>query len=71
MIKDIHGYKILAAFRSKNNENVQDFVKAVLRMGRLVQDLSEMVSQIDINPLVVLEEGKGVVALDALFVPSP
>jgi succinyl-CoA synthetase beta subunit len=33
-------------------------------------DLADSVRELDINPLVVLPEGQGAVALDALVVPT-
>jgi acyl-CoA synthetase (NDP forming) len=69
MIQEIRGSKLLYGFRGNPNSDVDALVDAILRMSRLSQDLSGIISQIDINPLVVLEEGKGVMALDALFVP--
>lgn len=70
MIQEIRGSKLLYGFRGNPNSDVDALVDALLRMSRLSQDLSGIISQIDINPLVVLEEGKGVMALDALFIPQ-
>jgi acyl-CoA synthetase (NDP forming) len=70
MIQEIRGAKLLDGFRGNPKGDVDALIDAISRMSRLAQDLSEVISQIDINPLVVLEEGSGVVALDALFVPG-
>jgi acetyltransferase len=70
MIQEIRGAKLLNGFRGNPKGDVDALIDAISRMSRLAQDLSEVISQIDINPLVVLEEGSGVVALDALFVPG-
>lgn len=69
MIQEIRGSKLLDGFRGNPRGDVDALVDAILRISRLSQDLSGVISLIDINPLVVLEEGKGVMALDALFIP--
>jgi acyl-CoA synthetase (NDP forming) len=69
MIDEIRGAKLLFGFRGKPRCDIDALVDALSRIARLAQDLSGVVSQIDINPLLVLEEGMGVVALDALFIP--
>jgi acyl-CoA synthetase (NDP forming) len=48
--------------------DVDALVEVVLRVQRMALDLGDQLAELDINPLVVLERGKGVVALDALAV---
>ncbi|MEY9872253.1 acyl-CoA synthetase (NDP forming) [Streptacidiphilus sp. MAP12-33] len=48
--------------------DVDALVEVVLRVQRMALDLGDQLTELDINPLVVLERGKGVVALDALAV---
>jgi acetyltransferase len=38
------------------------------KLSRLVEDFKEEIAEIDINPLLVFEEGQGAKALDALVV---
>ena len=42
-------------------------VEALIALGRIAEDLADVVQSIDINPFVVLPRGG--FALDALFVP--
>ena len=42
-------------------------VDALVALGRIAEDLADVVQSIDINPFVVLPRGG--FALDALFVP--
>jgi acyl-CoA synthetase (NDP forming) len=70
MVQEVRGSKLLSGFRGKPKSDVDALVDALSRLGRLAQDLSEVVSEIDINPLAILEQGKGVVALDALVIPA-
>lgn len=48
--------------------DVDALVDVVLRVQRMALELGDQLAELDINPLVVLERGKGVVALDALAV---
>ena len=68
MVKEVRGYEILKAFRGKPEADVEGIVDVLLRLSRLAVDLGDVLSEIDINPLMVLEKGKGVKAADALVV---
>jgi hypothetical protein len=41
-------------------------VEILLRFSQLSLDLGDEIREIDINPLMVLEKGKGAVAVDCL-----
>ena len=43
-------------------------VDLLLNVSRIAMDLRERVAEFDLNPVRVLPEGRGVVALDALVV---
>jgi acetyltransferase len=68
MVKEIKGRKILDAFRGQKEADVDAIVDVILKLARLATDLKDVVAEIDINPLVVLEKGKGARAVDALVV---
>jgi acetyltransferase len=40
----------------------------LLRISRLAQDCKDTITEIDVNPLIVFDEGCGVKAADALVV---
>jgi hypothetical protein len=42
-------------------------VEILLRFSQLSFDLGDEITEIDINPLMVLEKGKGAVAVDCLM----
>ncbi len=46
---------------------MEGVVQVILRVSQLAMDLKEKVKELDINPLIVLGEGKGVKAVDALI----
>jgi acetyltransferase len=68
MVKEVKGYKILETFRGKPKADIEGIIDTLLRVSRLSMELGDVISEIDINPLVVFDEGKGVKAIDALVV---
>jgi hypothetical protein len=44
-------------------------VEAIVRLSALALDLRDHISELDINPLFVFAEGRGVKAADALIRP--
>jgi acetyltransferase len=68
MMKEVKGYKILEAFRGKPEADVEGIIDILLKVSRMAIDLGDVISEIDINPLMVLDKGKGVKAVDALIV---
>lgn len=68
MIKEVKGYDILKSFRGKPEADVEGIIDVLLKVSRLAVDLGDVISEIDINPLMVLDKGKGVKAADALVV---
>jgi acyl-CoA synthetase (NDP forming) len=49
---------------------VDALVDAITRVSALAVDLKDHIAEIDINPLFVFAEGKGVKAADALIKPK-
>jgi acetyltransferase len=68
MVKEIKGYPILQGVRGKKRADIKAVVDVLQRVSRLAQDWKDTISEIDINPLIVFDEGHGVKALDALVV---
>lgn len=68
MIREIKGFKILAGFRGRPKADMEAIVAVLLKLSKLSLDFKGIISEVDINPLVVFEEGQGVKALDALVV---
>lgn len=67
MVEEIKGYPLLAGARGRPPADVEALVDAILRLSALAVDLADHVAELDINPLFVMERGKGVVAADALI----
>lgn len=66
MLSEIKGKKLLGNFRGMGEADTGAIIDAILKLSRLAEDLGDTISEIDINPLVVFEKGKGARALDAL-----
>jgi len=69
MIEEVKGYPVLAGARGAPPADVDALADALVRLAAATVDLSENFSELDINPLIVYEKGKGVKAIDALIKP--
>ena len=66
MIQQTRGARLLEGFRGRPPADVDALVDALVRLSQLALDLGDVISALDINPLMVLPEGQGVRAVDAL-----
>jgi acetyltransferase len=64
MIQGLKGYRVLTAFRGEPPADLAAIVASLERLSQMVLDFPEM-KELDINPFVVFEAGKGAVTLDA------
>lgn len=64
MVREIRSYPLLRGARGEGALDVDAVVEGLQRLSQLVTDFPEIV-ELDINPLLVLPHGKGVVAIDA------
>jgi len=73
MISEIRGFKVLQGIRGRKPADRETIVQVLLKTACLAAELKEAVAEIDINPLIVMEESKGAKAVDALIslAPSP
>ncbi len=69
MIREIRSYPLLEGVRGEPPADHAAIVDALCRVSQLVTDFPE-IAELDINPLVVYEEGRGAVALDMRLVLS-
>jgi hypothetical protein len=67
MIAELKGHKLLDGFRGRSRTDVDALVTAIVQVGKLAQDFRGLIKSLDINPLMVLPAGQGVVALDILL----
>jgi acetyltransferase len=66
MIRKIRGYRILTAFRGRPAADLEAVAQILCRVGQLACRWQEHIIELEINPLFVLPEGRGVVVGDAL-----
>lgn len=69
MIREIRGYTMLEGVRGAPPSDVDALAETLAALSRFAAANAAQIDSVDLNPLRVLEEGKGVVALDALIVP--
>ncbi len=69
MINEIKGKAILEGVRGRLPADTDALVDVLMKVSRLALELEDSIDEIDINPLIVYEEGAGAVAADALIIP--
>lgn len=63
MLGEIRAYKLLRGVRGEKPSDQAAVVDTILRISQLVTDFPEIV-ELDINPLIVFEQGRGVLGID-------
>ena len=69
MLSSLKAKKLLDGARGRAKADYDALLDAIGRLAQLLRDFPE-ISELDINPLLVLEEGKGAKALDARILLS-
>jgi acyl-CoA synthetase (NDP forming) len=64
MIREIKGYRLLEGYRNQPQGDISSLEQALLRVSGLVSVVPELM-EMDLNPVKVLEPGRGVVVVDA------
>ena len=67
MIREIRSYPLLEGVRGEQPADHEAMVDALLRISQLVTDFPEIV-ELDVNPLMVFEQGRGAMAIDMRLV---
>jgi len=68
MIAEIRGAQLLAGYRGQPALDAEALADTLSRLSVLIANHADRVAEIDINPLFVRPQGRGVVAADALVV---
>jgi len=69
MVRAIRSFKLLTGVRGQAASDLDAVVDAILRISQLVTDFPE-IAELDINPLLVREQGQGAVAVDMRLILS-
>jgi acetate---CoA ligase (ADP-forming) len=66
MLRSLKGFKLLDSYRGAPKADVAAAAQAITALGEAVLAGGDALREVEINPLLVLPEGKGAVAVDAL-----
>jgi len=64
MVREIRGYRILEGFRGEERSDVEKIEECLKRLSQLALDFPE-ITELDINPLIVLDQRQGALVVDA------
>lgn len=71
MLAELRGSRVLEGFRGRPPADVEALLDTMLGLSALADAWRDREPEIDLNPVVVLERGRGAVAVDALVHLSP
>jgi len=64
MIRSLKTFPLLSGYRGGTHHDLEALEEIILRISSLVDDIHE-ISELDLNPVIVLSEGNGVSVVDA------
>jgi acetyltransferase len=68
MWRSLKGFSILKGVRGRPPADFQALIQTTVDFSGLIGEMGRDFESIEINPLLVLPEGRGVRAVDALFI---
>jgi acyl-CoA synthetase (NDP forming) len=68
MLKELRGYKVLEGVRGQKPRDVDALVKAMVGLSEIFAAHRNHLSDMEINPIMVREQGRGAVAVDVRLV---
>jgi acyl-CoA synthetase (NDP forming) len=63
----LQGFPLLQGFRGNAKADIESVVDAILAIATFVEEHSETIMELDINPLLVVDQPQGVIVADALM----
>lgn len=70
MIDEIHGRKLLDAFRGAPERDIDALADALARLSAFAAHHGAALETIDVNPLIIGPSGQGAVAADGVIIPT-
>lgn len=71
MLRSLKGFGLLDGYRGAPKADVKAAARAIAALGDAVLAGGERLREVEVNPLLVLPEGKGAIAVDALVLLDP
>ena len=68
MLKELRGYRVLEGTRGQKRRDISALVKAITGLSNLYLNYRSFLSDLEVNPLIVREEGRGVAAVDVRMI---
>jgi acyl-CoA synthetase (NDP forming) len=68
MIEELKAYPLFQGARGQPPRDVEALAQALAAVSRMAWELRDRIAELDVNPLLVMPKGGGVVAVDALAV---
>ncbi|MBX9973618.1 acetate--CoA ligase family protein [Cytobacillus firmus] len=68
MLKELKGYPLLEGVRGEKPRDIAAFAEVLSKISQYASQNNGQISEMDINPVWVFEEGKGIAALDGVIV---
>jgi acyl-CoA synthetase (NDP forming) len=69
MIREIRGFAMLEGVRGAPPADIDALAAMLSRLSQFATDNAELIESIDLNPVLAMPRGEGVMPLDALLVP--
>ena len=69
-LRELRAFGLLEGARGRPAGDIDALVDCIVRMSWLAVDLQDLIAELDINPLCVLPQGRGVRIVDALVIPN-
>jgi acetate---CoA ligase (ADP-forming) len=69
MLREVKGYPILEGVRGRPRADIPALARALAQLSVFADANADALETLDVNPFIVLPEGQGALAVDALIVP--
>ncbi len=70
-LRRLTSFPLLEGFRGRPRADLKAAVDAILAIARYAEANAERLVELDVNPLLVLPQGQGAIAVDALIIETP
>jgi acyl-CoA synthetase (NDP forming) len=62
--------QLLTGFRGRPAGDIKAVARIMSALSRFISEFSDRISEVEINPLAVMEKGQGCIALDCVLIPK-